>query len=65
MFHNTIAYQYIKKKDMISLDANEALVVYQQDDQGTVKRFIKYGPTLFMPKANEWWVMFNSLTLNK
>lgn len=60
MFLNTIAYQSIKKKDMISLDANEALVVYQQDMKSNeVKRYIKYGPTLFMPQANEWLHSFS------
>lgn len=55
MFLNTIAYQSIKKKDMISLDSNEALVVYRQDMKSSkVTRYIKYGPTLFMPLANEW-----------
>lgn len=55
MFLNTIAYQSIKKKDMISLDANEALIVYKQEVKSNeVKRYIKYGPTLFMPLANEW-----------
>ena len=43
---------------MISLDANEALVVYKQDPQTQgVERYIKYGPTLFMPMANEWLVL--------
>ncbi|KAL4220563.1 hypothetical protein ACF0H5_020961 [Mactra antiquata] len=55
LFLNNIAYQSIKKKDMIPLDANEALVVYHQDEKtNEVKRYIKYGPTLFMPKATEW-----------
>ena len=57
MFLNTIAYQSIKKKEMISLDGNEALVVYKQDVKSNqVKQHIKYGPTLFMPLANEWYV---------
>lgn len=60
MFLNTIAYQSIKKKEMISLDANEALVVYQQDTKtNEVKRYIKYGPTFFMPQANEWLHSFS------
>ena len=55
MFLNPIAHLSIKKKEMISLDANEALVVYKQDPQTQkVERYIKYGPTLFMPMANEW-----------
>jgi len=42
---------------MISLDGNEALVVYKQDVKSNqVKQHIKYGPTLFMPLANEWYV---------
>lgn len=60
MFLNPIAHLSIKKKDMISLDANEALVVYKQDSQTQkVERYIKYGPTLFMPMANEWLHSFS------
>ena len=64
LFHNPIAHLSVKKKDMISLDANEALVVYKQDPktQG-VERYIKYGPTLFMPMANEWLVLSNYVSM--
>ncbi|XP_052784660.1 uncharacterized protein LOC128220342 [Mya arenaria] len=55
MFLNTIAYHSMKTEDMISLDANEALVVYKKEEKSNeVKRYIKYGPTMFMPLANEW-----------
>lgn len=60
LFLNPIAHLSIKKKEMISLDANEALVVYKQDPQTQgVERYIKYGPTLFMPMANEWLHSFS------
>lgn len=38
---------------MITLDANEVLVVYKQD-KGTIERRIVHGPMLFAPTANEW-----------
>ncbi|KAH3812739.1 hypothetical protein DPMN_141178 [Dreissena polymorpha] len=60
MFLNTLAYKSITKQDMISLDANEALVVYSQDaSTNKVKRYIKYGPTMFMPMAHEWLHKFS------
>jgi len=64
MFLNTIAYQSIKKKEMISLDANEALVVYKKEEKtNDVKRYIKYGPSMFMPLASEWYVLLLSILL--
>jgi hypothetical protein len=42
-------------KDMISLDGNEALVIYREDqDTKAVTRYVQFGPTLVMPQANEW-----------
>ena len=41
----------------ISLDANEVLVVYSRDrSTSQVVRKIQYGPMLFTPSADEWWV---------
>ena len=43
---------------MISLDANEALVVYRQDEKSNeVTRYVQYGPTLFMLLSNEWYLI--------
>ena len=43
---------------MQSLDANEALVVYKQDQEThEVTRYVQFGPTLFMPQAHEWFVI--------
>ncbi|ESO98885.1 hypothetical protein LOTGIDRAFT_231232 [Lottia gigantea] len=52
-FLNPITYTDIKIKECTSLDANEAVVVYKQDES-TTNRYVLYGPTLFMPAANEW-----------
>ena len=41
----------------ISLDANEVLVVYSRDRSANkVVRKIVYGPMLYTPSADEWWV---------
>lgn len=56
MYTNPLEHFRINIKEMISLDANEALVVYRED--GTTKevsRYVQFGPTLVMPQANEWW----------
>ena len=49
---------------MQSLDANEALVVYKQDQETQeVTRYVQFGPTLFMPQAHEWFVIILLLLL--
>lgn len=52
---NEIVHISVKVKNLISLDANEALVVYSQnvETQNVVRR-IQFGPTLFMLGENEW-----------
>ncbi|XP_060083303.1 uncharacterized protein LOC132562573 [Ylistrum balloti] len=55
MFKNPIAHNSITIKNMRSLDANEALVVYKKEElTKEVTRYIQFGPTLFTPQANEW-----------
>ncbi|GFN94548.1 type ii secretion system (t2ss), protein e, n-terminal domain [Plakobranchus ocellatus] len=52
---NEILHTSICVKPLISLDANEALIVYTQDDKTKqVQRRIQYGPTLFLQGENEW-----------
>lgn len=52
---NEIIHISLKVKDLISLDANEALVVYSQNDKTKeVKRRVQFGPTLFLQGENEW-----------
>ncbi|KAK3777728.1 hypothetical protein RRG08_021838 [Elysia crispata] len=52
---NEIVHISIKVKQLISLDANEALVVYTQDDKTKqVRRHVQFGPTLFLKGENEW-----------
>lgn len=55
MFRNPLKHQSIENKQGISLDANELVVVYRQDEKSKeVSRSTQYGPTLFIPKSNEW-----------
>ncbi|XP_064638809.1 uncharacterized protein LOC135494610 [Lineus longissimus] len=55
MFRNPLKHQSIENKQGISLDANELVVVYKQDEKSKeVSRSTVYGPTLFTPKSNEW-----------
>ncbi|KAK7090349.1 uncharacterized protein [Littorina saxatilis] len=61
-FVNPVVHIFIHKYSMEALDANEALIVYTYtisdkagDNAGhSCKRRLEYGPTLFMPKPNEW-----------
>lgn len=55
IYVNPLHHKMVTAVEMQSLDANEALVVYKQDkDTHEVTRYVQFGPTLFMPKANEW-----------
>lgn len=55
MYTNPLEHFRINIKEMISLDANEALVVYREDNTTKeVSRYVQFGPTLVMPQANEW-----------
>ncbi|KAL5004389.1 hypothetical protein ScPMuIL_017845 [Solemya velum] len=59
-FDVPIAYKSITVKSMIPLDANEAVVVYNQDTKSkSVSRTVQFGPSLFMPQANEWLHQFD------
>ncbi|XP_005099279.1 uncharacterized protein LOC101862874 [Aplysia californica] len=52
---NEVIHLSIKVKDMVSLSANEALVVYKQDDATkNVLRDVLLGPSLIMLNENEW-----------
>ncbi|RUS72351.1 hypothetical protein EGW08_019887 [Elysia chlorotica] len=52
---NQIIHISVQVKQLISLDANEALVVYTQDDKTKqVQRRVQFGPTLFLQGENEW-----------
>jgi hypothetical protein len=53
-----IEHEEITIAEMISLDANEALVVYRQEPKGVHRRVVR-GPELFMPGANEWLHRFS------
>ena len=52
---NEVFHLDIKVESMISLSANEALVVYKQDDESkNVTRHVMFGPSLIMLNENEW-----------
>jgi hypothetical protein len=57
-FH-PVEHQEIRVEPAVSLDGNEAVVVYSQEGGATgqpdrVARRVVRGPALFMPAANEW-----------
>ncbi|KAK7499296.1 hypothetical protein BaRGS_00009556 [Batillaria attramentaria] len=54
-FINPVVHTNICKQEMISLDANEALIIYTASGKGPqATHRVEYGPTLYMLKANEW-----------
>jgi hypothetical protein len=55
MFNHPVEIASIKVEKGVSLDANEVLVVYRLDPKSqTVSKYIRHGPTIFIPTANEW-----------
>ena len=60
MFLNPLVHHSIHVKSGVSLDANEVLVVYKQNPETLkVERYLKHGPAVFVPKANEWLHKFS------
>jgi hypothetical protein len=55
VWFDPVEHESVKVEQALSLDANEAIVVYAQEEpDGRVTRRIVRGPSLFMPAANEW-----------
>ena len=55
MFQNPLEHANVQKLPAVSLDANEILVVYRMNSKtNEVTRYLKHGPTLYIPDANEW-----------
>jgi hypothetical protein len=54
LWMDPVQHAAVSIADAITLDANEALVVYTQGDDGKVKRRIVRGPEMFVPQAQEW-----------
>ncbi|XP_074658375.1 uncharacterized protein LOC141911275 isoform X2 [Tubulanus polymorphus] len=60
MFRDPSKHTSIDKMQGIPLDANELLVVYSKNEKTKeVMRYLKDGPTIYIPKANEWLHTFN------
>ena len=55
MFLNPLKHLRIEVLPGVPLDANEILVVYRLEPKtNEVKRYLKHGPSLYIPDANEW-----------
>lgn len=55
VFFNPIVHRQVLCKDGIALDASSAVVVYKQvPESEEVEQRVVYGPTLFLPTADEW-----------
>jgi hypothetical protein len=53
VWQDPVEHASVHVADALTLDANEALVVYRQEN-GQVQRRIVRGPEMFMPDAQEW-----------
>src|SRR5206468_9933285 len=60
VWFDSVEHESVGVEQALSLDANEAIVVYAQekapagDGADRVTRRVVRGPSLFMPAANEW-----------
>lgn len=50
-------HENINVMDALKLDANHMIVVYRRLKDSTVQRRIIQGPTVFVPEAEEWFVI--------
>lgn len=57
VWFNPVQHESIKVYKAITIDANEAVVVFQQNGNGVGRRVVK-GPALYVPQANEWLQQF-------
>src|SRR5262245_28134596 len=53
-----VEHAAVEVAEALTLDANEALVVYRQGENGKVDRRIVRGPEMFVPGAQEWLHQF-------
>ncbi|XP_070539340.1 calponin homology domain-containing protein DDB_G0272472-like [Ptychodera flava] len=54
LFLNPLEHESISVEKGVTIDANEALVVYRQGENGKATRLIQRGPTVYILQANEW-----------
>jgi hypothetical protein len=54
LWFNPVEHQAITVEEAIPIDAHEALVVYQRQQNEVVARRILKGPSQYVPQADEW-----------
>ncbi|MEN6373127.1 MAG: hypothetical protein ABFD64_14070 [Armatimonadota bacterium] len=53
VWFNPVLHESISVQKAFAIDANEAVVVYRQDDDHVDRRVVR-GPDMYVPAANEW-----------
>lgn len=51
---NLVEHDSITIRDTETIDANQAVLVYQRQEDESVERRVLQGPAQYMPEANEW-----------
>lgn len=62
LWFNPIEHDSIEIRAVETIDANEAVLVYQRHENESVSRRVLYGPAQYMPQANEWLQRLDTLT---
>ena len=58
IYFDPVEHENIAVHEAITIDANDALVVYRQDKEKVARRVVR-GPEVFVPAANEWLHQFS------
>lgn len=58
MFMDPVKHVSVSVRNAVTVDAYEVITVYTEDKLGNVQRSIVRGPTVFVPKVNQWLHVF-------
>ena len=54
LWFNPVEHDSIAVQEAETIDANDAVLVYQRQDDESVSRRVLHGPAQYMPESNEW-----------
>ena len=58
LFEDPVMHESVEVCSAVTVDAFETIVVYEEGEEGEVKRNLITGPTVFVPSTNQWLHIF-------
>lgn len=58
LFEDPVLHESVEVCSAVTVDAFETIVVYEEGEEGEVKRNLVTGPTVFVPSTNQWLHIF-------